>query len=45
MNVTQIEALLAEATTEYLKTGNNKDEVAYYARLLYVATHTKKENN
>ena len=45
MSIAQIEELLAEATTYYLKTGKNKDEVAHYARLLYVATHTTKENN
>ena len=45
MTVTQIETLLMEATSEYLKTGQNKAEVAYYAKLLYVATHTTKENN
>ena len=45
MTVTQIEALLTEASTEYLRTGKNKQEVEYYARLLYVATHTTEENN
>ena len=45
MTVTQIEALLKEATVEYLKTGENCAEVAYYARLLYVTTHNTKESN
>ena len=45
MSITQIETLLTEATTKYLKTGEGKEDVAMYARLLYVATHTTKENN
>ena len=33
MNLTmnQLEALLKEASMEYVKTGNNYEEVAYYA--------------
>lgn len=34
MSISQVEALLKEASVEYIKEGNNRSEVAYYATLL-----------
>lgn len=43
MTVTQIEALLKEASLEYLRSRSNRAEVEYYAKLLIETT--TKENN
>lgn len=46
MTLTQAQRLLEEATLSYLRNGTDseKEEVAYYAALVYQITHTNKEN-
>ena len=45
MTLAQYEALLKEASLEYIRHGLNRTEVEHYARMVLEALNNTKENN
>ena len=44
MTLRQYEALLKEASLEYIRHGKNYCEVEFYAKMVYELSHNTKEN-